>query len=292
MDTSALNTASPYASAPILLITKHEKSRAVGPPFREILGASVLEYYTDTDAFGTFSGEIPRLDSPVRCARRKCEKALQSLGKNLPFVLASEGSFGPHPQHPFLPCDSEILYFMDQVHGFELHVSSISETTNHGGTSVGDLESLRMFAQEAWFPSHGLMLRPHLPAASPYCAKGITSYEHLEKAFLEAQQCSEDGLVWVATDMRALFNPSRMHVIGELATKLAQRLASPCPCCKSPGWGRIGEEQGLECARCGSPTALIKKEIFGCPKCPEKEKKERSDGLKKADPGNCSFCNP
>jgi len=35
--------------------------------------------------------------------------------------------------------------------------------------------------------------------------------------------------------MRAQFNPSRMSVIGELAVRLAEQLATHCPRCNTPG---------------------------------------------------------
>ncbi len=64
--------------------------------------------------------------------------------------------------------------------------------------------------------------------------------------------------------MRALFNPSRMTVIAELANQLADRLATSCPTCTSPGWGKIGIEKGLPCEYCYQPTPLISHEIYGC----------------------------
>ena len=55
----------------------------------------------DTDAFGTFSGEIERLDNPLLVAQRKCEKAMQLTGSDL--SVASEGSFFPHPMLMMFP---------------------------------------------------------------------------------------------------------------------------------------------------------------------------------------------
>lgn len=92
--------------------------------------------------------------------------------------------------------------------------------------------------------------------------------------------------------MRAQFNPSRMNVIGELATKLSDRIKTKCPSCKNPGWGQIRYEKGLICGCCGSETELVKSEIFGCAKCDYQENTERADGKTEADPGNCHYCNP
>jgi hypothetical protein len=86
--------------------------------------------------------------------------------------------------------------------------------------------------------------------------------------------------VWAETDMRAQYNPSRMQAIGELADKLAQRLATSCPKCAAPGWGRIKAEKGLNCEYCDQPTEMIAHEIYGCVLCDHTETLPRVDGLK------------
>jgi hypothetical protein len=120
-----------YQVACIIIPTKHAKSIAIAPPLWNRLGASVLEYYVDTDTLGTFSGEVEREGNALECARRKCEWALELLGDKVDYCIASEGSFGPHPQIPFLPCNQEILYFIDRKHGFHLHMVHITEKTNY-----------------------------------------------------------------------------------------------------------------------------------------------------------------
>ena len=72
----ALEWNSAYAGSCIILTTKHAKSIAITPPFWAKLGASVIEYIADTDALGTFSGEVERQGSFLECARSKCEWAL------------------------------------------------------------------------------------------------------------------------------------------------------------------------------------------------------------------------
>jgi hypothetical protein len=92
--------------------------------------------------------------------------------------------------------------------------------------------------------------------------------------------------------MRAQCNPTRMAVIGELTEKLAERLATPCPACRAPGWGNVRVETGLLCKWCGSPTRMVKQQIFGCTLCAHEEASGRPDGLEQADPGQCQYCNP
>ena len=292
MARSEVNHKSIYAGSCIILTTKHAKSIAIAPPFLERLEASVLEYVVDTDKLGTFSGEVERQGNALECARRKCEWSLNTLGNKVEFALASEGSFGPHPFIPFLPYDHEILYFIDRKHGFHLHLSHLTEKTNYRMQSIDSLEELEKFSKYAQFPSHALILRPNSREVREPLFKGIDSSDVLEEAFKECMKYSSDSKVWVETDMRAQFNPSRMAVIGELASRLAEQLQTPCPKCEIPGWGKVRQEKGLKCSWCGSETELVKSEIYGCVKCDYEENTERSDGIKEADPGSCQFCNP
>jgi hypothetical protein len=280
-----------YSECNIILTTKHAKSIAIATPFYEKLGASILEHVTDTDKLGTFSGEIERKGNALECARRKCELSLE-LSEQVELSLASEGSFGPHPFMPFIPCDHEILYFIDRKRDFHMHLSQLSDKTNYSMQSLSSIEELQKFAKDALFPSHALILRPSNRTVKEPIFKGIESLTVLEEAFKECIKYSSDGKVWVETDMRAQFNPSRMLVIGELAEKLSKRLATHCPSCDLPGWGKVGTEMGLPCGWCGSETEMIKHEILGCVKCSYKEINENSDKLKHADPKYCSFCNP
>lgn len=275
-----------------MLPTKHAKSIAIAPPFWEKLQADVLEYQVDTDQLGTFSGEIERQGNALECARRKCEWSFEKLGNQVEFALASEGSFGPHPLTPFLPCDHEILYFIDRRHDFHLYLTHLSEKTNYRMEVLDSFEALQKFAEFIHFPSHALILRPEGRDTKQPIFKGLCSFAALEDAFREAKQFSSNGNVWVETDMRAQFNPSRMKVIGELAVILADRLAAHCPKCNLPGWGKVRVQKGLECSWCGAETDMIKYEVFGCTKCTYEENMERTDRLKQADPGNCSYCNP
>jgi len=281
---------SPYSGSCIILTTKHGKSVAIAPPFWAKLSVGVLEYLVDTDVLGTFSGEVARAGSALACVQRKCAWGVEQLG--VEYGLASEGSFGPHPFIPFLPCDHEILYFIDRKRNFHLHLSHISEKTNYQMQVLASMAELQQFAKAAQFPSHALILRPNHRQNKHLLFKGIQTADALEAAFKEAQKHSPNGTVWVETDMRAHLNPSRMSVIGELAEKMAQRLATPCPKCQTPGWGEVRVETGLACRWCGSETELVKAEIFGCTKCDYEVRVGRADGLREADPGNCPYCNP
>lgn len=292
MAKSELKHSSAYAGSAIILTTKHAKSMAIAAAFWDKLEANVLEYVADTDKLGTFSGEVERQESALECARRKCEWALDRFAKKVDFALASEGSFGPHPFIPFLPCNSEILYFIDRKRDFHLHLSHFSNHTNYQMQEIQSFEELESFADKAQFPSHALIIRPDSKKVPAPIFKGINTLSMLKKAYTQSMKLSVGGTIWVETDMRAHLNPSRMMVISELAEKLADRLASICPKCDTPGWGRVRVERGLECGECGLETELVKSEIFGCTKCHYEEIRSPSHGLNNAEPSNCAYCNP
>lgn len=279
-----------YDKETIILTTKHSKSIAISDVFKKKLNAQITECSLDTDSLGTFSGEIERKLPSIECARRKCAIGLDHAGAD--YGLSSEGSFGPYPPMPLMPADHEILYFIDRKNDFSLYLSELSLQTNYQNDVITSFENLQVFAQQALYPSHGLIIRPHNPKNEIIYFKGINTDHDLRTAFYESIALSADHSVWVETDMRAHMNPSRMQVIEALAVKLAQRLKTCCPQCQTPGWGKVDSVEGLPCAWCKEPTDFIKAEIFGCTKCEYKECVVRQDGLKSVEPENCHFCNP
>ena len=281
---------SPYENCRIVLTTKHHKDVAIHAAFEEILSAEVVTCEVDTDQLGTFSGEVDREGTASECVRRKCELGLERMGDR--YGLASEGSFGPHPTIPFFPCDYEILYFIDNIRGFHLQESLLSEKTNYRTTSLASIDDLDRFAEKSQFPSHGLIVRSNVWRDRSVIYKGIQSEVELHEAFRQCLNQSEDGKIWVETDMRAHVNPSRMAVIAELAVKLSRRLATECPSCNTPGWGIVRFEKGLQCEYCNLPTELVSKEIYGCVSCSFSERLDRSDGMKSASQRFCAWCNP
>ncbi|MEZ0540472.1 DUF6671 family protein [Fibrella arboris] len=276
----------------MILTTRQAKSIALAPPFWNQLGASILEYVVNTDQLDPCSGEAERIGSALDCARRKCERALDKLGNRVDYALASEGCFGPHPFLPSQPGNEEVLYFIDRKRGFHLHVSQLSEKTNYRMARLEGWEAVLAFAQAAEFPSHALIVRSAERRSIGPTFKGIQTECDLEAAFREVTRHSLRATVWAETDMRAQFNPTRMQVIGELATTLAARLLCVCPNCHNPGWGNVRVEKGLPCQACGTETKLTKMEIKGCVTCDYEQITDRFDGLKQAPPGYCPVCNP
>ena len=70
----------PYAHARIGLATIHAKELAIAPPFRRLLAAEiVVAPAIDTDALGTFSGEIARPDALIETCAMKAELVFSTL---------------------------------------------------------------------------------------------------------------------------------------------------------------------------------------------------------------------
>ena len=274
------------------MATKHRKERSVSLPFRLGLGAEVTRAHTvDTDLLGTFTGEVPRVGSPGEVAVRKGRLGMAATG--LPLGLASEGSFGPDPFVRYFSIGQEILVFIDDERGTEVHEQITTMETNFGHIVVSAAAELDAFLQRIGFPTHGVIVRPHQGTAEQGgVRKGLQTRAELEEAIHAAVRCSDDGLAQVETDMRAHLNPTRARVIRRLAFRLALRLRRHCPECDAPGWGRVDVEPGLPCSWCTTPTEMVLNEVYACPECDHRANHPRSDGLIAADPGQCSYCNP
>ncbi|MFM8525250.1 MAG: DUF6671 family protein [Cyanobacteriota bacterium] len=282
-----------YRGQRLCLASQHQKERALARPFEAGLGV-VMDVAGDleTNAFGSFSGERPRLDTAQRTCRLKAEAGLALSGH--PLGLASEGSFGPHPAIPFLAIGIECLTFIDSERGLVIQESGISERTNFNQIQTRPDDRIDAWLERVGFPAHGLMVRPHRTGTerASAVALGLQCRHGLDQAIRQAVSRSEDGTVVVETDMRAHVNPTRMREIRRLGLQLVRRLRTTCPACHSPGWGLIERLPGLPCGWCGQPTERIAQEMFGCVACDHRQVRPRADGLQAADPGHCQFCNP
>lgn len=78
----------------------------------------------DTDEFGTFSGETARKLSVKETLQKKVEAVCKAV-PDARFVIASEGSFGPHPFIGFVQCDHEVLLFFDRKNKIEIFADEI-----------------------------------------------------------------------------------------------------------------------------------------------------------------------
>ncbi len=142
----------------LVIATKHQKEKVIAPLLEKELGvACFVPEDFDTDALGTFTGEIERKLDPIATVREKCLRAMDESGCDL--GVASEGSFGPHPVMLLASADDEFLIFIDRRNNLEIIAREISPLTNFDGKEIRNERELMEFADQVRFPSHGLILR-------------------------------------------------------------------------------------------------------------------------------------
>jgi hypothetical protein len=268
----------------LMIASMHRKEKAIIPVLKKVLGIiPFVPSDLDTDAFGTFSGEIPRNLDPVQTLKAKCQAALALHPHDL--VIASEGSFGPHPDFPFIPVGEEWLLFLDQKLGLELLVGERTMETNFSSKRVSSEIELMEFARSVSFPSHGLILK-----SGNFICKGIRIEDELKWHFHSMKEASLE--VEVQTDMRAMHNPTRMKSIRRLSEKLMKKLLKACPRCHYPGLDLLAANPGLPCAACGIPGKLIASFDYCCKNCGLSLNERNQELEGRADPQFCDYCNP
>lgn len=272
----------------LLIATKHEKEKVIAPILELELGLKCfLAKNFDTDELGTFSGEIERKDDPITTVREKCLRAMELA--NCDLGLASEGSFGPHPTLYFVPADDEFLIFIDKKNDLEIIARELSTDTNFNGAEIKTDQELSSFIKSAMFPSHALIIKNSKDDFAEI-VKGITNSSFLKSTFKNF--ISKYGNAFIETDMRAMYNPTRMKVIERAAIKLANKINSLCPNCNIPGFGITDAQQGLPCELCHFPTRSTLSYLYVCQSCSYKKEQKYPNGKYFESPVYCDFCNP
>jgi hypothetical protein len=272
----------------LIIATKHKKENVIAPIVeKELHVKCFVAKDIDTDILGTFTGEVERKDDPLTTARKKCYMAMELTNSDL--AIASEGSFGPHPSIYFAPADDEILVFIDKKNGLEIIARELSTETNFNGSAIKSKINLLEFANDANFPSHGLILRKS-KNENRDIVKGITNEEQLIKIFYNL--INNFGTAYIETDMRAMYNPTRMKIIARVAEKLIKKIKNHCPICNMPGFGITDAKEGLPCEICNFPTRSTIKYIYSCQKCNYTKEEKYPKGKKIEDPMYCDYCNP
>jgi len=277
-----------FVNRSLLIATKHGKEDIMQPLLERYLGVVVSQKNKfDTDTLGTFSGEIPRTLVPLEALREKCNQAYLLHGIDL--VVATEGSFGPHPHYFFVPAHEEFVMLKDFKNDWEVTVKVLKMETNFKQESITFEDELLAFCDCVQFPSHAIILRP-FQNKSEGIIKGIKDRKRALNAFNFLMK--EYGHVVVETDMRAHMNPTRMRIIGEATQQLIDKCHSYCPSCGWPGYDVVSHESGLPCQLCKTPTASTMKWIYVCQKCQHQSEKYYPNGKYFEDPMYCSTCNP
>ncbi|MBE9184509.1 hypothetical protein IQ270_07195 [Microcoleus sp. LEGE 07076] len=275
-----------------VLATMHQKERVMAPILERELGVNILvPAELDTDAFGTFTREVKRLGTQIEAARQKAEKALEMAGETLAF--ASEGTFGPHPMMPYLPANREIVILLDRANNLEIIGESLSVETNYSHQLVATIEEADDFAKKAGFPAHGLVVVVGDAAnGKGEIVKGIATEKNLFDAVTAGLKKASTGRVHIETDMRAMYNPTRMKNIENATLDLVKKFQQLCPECGWPGFEIAQRKIGLPCGLCYFPTQLVRSTIYKCKNCGYTKEELFPDNRETADPAQCQYCNP
>lgn len=279
-----------FAGRTLVLGTKHKKESIIAPILEKELGVRVVVPDNfDTDQFGTFTREIARTGNQLEVARRKAMAAMGLLGADL--SLASEGSFGPHADIPFIPSNLELVLLIDRKHGFEIRGHHRSEEANAASVFVSSVAEAKQFAAKIGFPRQGLVVR-----RDEHCNqdifKDISSFEELEEKVSYLLSKFLVKKAYLETDLRAHANPVRMKNIGLATEDLIKNIKSVCPECATPGFVIVDTVYGLPCRLCGQETDLVLAIIRECQKCGLRRQDSHPEAKTSADPVMCGYCNP
>lgn len=272
----------------LVIATMHKKEEIIAPILAQHFNVNfTCPPALNTDVLGTFTGEIPRINSAYETALKKCELALEITGCDL--AIASEGSFGAHPHAFMLPVNEELLVLIDRKNNFVIKASTVSLATNFTAETITSLVQLRAFAERVKFPSHGIIIS-NTKEQFTRIEKGIQDIQFLEN--IAQELLNEQGAFYAQTDMRAHMNPSRQSVIEQTTHKLVELIYSSCPQCNAPGFDRVETIKGLPCEYCSYPTNLALRFKYECQCCHFKEERSAQIDGQSANQAYCDLCNP
>lgn len=277
----------PYQSLEAVLTTKHGKLGLFQEAFKG-LDLKIKAVELDTDVLGTFSGEPPRLQSPLETAVAKAKLGLTASNMRLGF--ASEGTIGSDYLVPFANSDIEIAVLVDAETGIVVSESFRSFEIIALQREVDTDTDLSDLLTQIDFPNQRL-IASSVGSKEGSFVKGIGSVDELADAVSQLAKASPTGKVLLGPDFRAHYCPSRRLNIQAVATLLAKRVASLCLECKSPGFGLLRYVRGLNCDSCGLlDENAISRELLCCVRCEHQEAgKPRASSLS---PEHCNNCNP
>jgi hypothetical protein len=272
----------------LLIATKHGKEKVIAPIVeKELKVKCIVNQKYDTDELGTFSGEIDRKEDVFSTLKNKCLRAMEA--NNCDLAIASEGSFGAHPSMYFIPGNEEYLMLIDLKNNIEITAKELSVSTNFNAKYVENENELLEFAKDVHFPSHGLILKSGEKDFT-MVHKGIIHQTELVHKYNEIAQKYKK--VYVETDMRAHFNPTRMEVIKNTCLKLVEKVKNKCPNCATPGFDIKQINRGLPCNLCNTPTRSTLSVLYICCKCNYNKEVLFPNNKKNEDPMFCDHCNP
>jgi hypothetical protein len=275
-----------------VLATMHGKERAIAPLLARFLDVQVtVPAWLDTDRFGTFSRDVARTGTPLDTARAKIRAGFELMPQSR-LGLASEGSFGPHPQVPFVSWGSELVVLVDRATGREMVGRHEAPARHFVHAQVDSVDAALAFAARVGFPRQGMIVmgvENGQPSPAVALAKDAYDRETLVNAVRRALAAGS-GTASLETDMRAHRNPQRLRCIRRATMDLLRAWRSPCPACARPGFVVTARLPGRPCGWCDMPTRQVLADERRCAGCGHVERQPRHDGP--ADPAHCDACNP
>lgn len=277
-----------FKNRTVLIATMHGKEHAIAPLLEAALGVKcIVAKNFNSDLFGMFSSEIERAKSPLETARDKAIAAISET--DLTLVVASEGSFGPHPASPFLTVNEELLLFIDLDNKLEIRGRFLSTDTNLAQLEIENIKDLIYFEKQVGFPEHAIILYEKTDDGKDKLWKDFKVQDELH---IKISSLLKSNVKLIAeTDMRAMNNPTRMKNIEAATKDLIKNILSNCPQCNTPGFSIVDSVRGLPCELCNLPTKSLKAHIFKCEKCAYSST-QIIESKKVEDPMYCDFCNP
>jgi len=271
----------------IAIATMHKKEKVISPLISNELGAETVVPDINTDLLGTFTGEVERKKSVYKTARKKCDIAIEASGCDI--AIASEGSFGAHPSMFFANANEELILLVDYRYNQEFFGKELTTDTNFSGTIVKYKEDAYRFVEQIGFPDHAVIVKDREKKFDAL-TKGINTKVKLDETL--EKMLKKHDTVWIETDMRAMYNPTRMMSIERATNNLIEKLNSKCPDCNYPSFWVVGAFKGLPCSNCGQPTQSVKSHKYKCQQCELVKHKDYPYGKNFENPMYCDFCNP
>ncbi|MEO6918182.1 MAG: DUF6671 family protein [Collimonas sp.] len=222
------HVAGPVDGTPVLIATMHGKEAVLGPLLADLGFKVLLPLGYDTDALGTFSGDVRRPGTAFEAALEKARRACVATG--VMRAVSSEGSY--RPCQTLFPGarSAELLAFVDLENNFSCveYLTDLPTRFVKGRVppDLGAPETQALLSAMDW-PSVKAMVVPFDPGFGvlpTQVFKGLGDEAALAQAMLECAAQSSDGLVHLETDLRAHMNPTRMASVAKVGKHLSERL--------------------------------------------------------------------
>ena len=222
------HVAGPASGPPVLIATMHGKEAVLGPLLADLGFQVLLPLGYDTDALGTFSGDVRRPGTAFEAALEKARRACHATG--VPRAVSSEGSY--RPCQTLFPGarNAELLAFVDLKSSFSCveHLTDLPTRFVKGRVPphLDAPETQALLSAMDWPSVKALVVPedPGLGALPEHVFKGLGDAPALAHAMQACAAHAADGWVHLETDLRAHMNPTRMAAVARVGERLAHAL--------------------------------------------------------------------